>query len=113
MRCVVCGDSEELDRAHVKDRSEFSDNEDDRRQNIIQLCPTHHRMFDNQKMGICPSKEEFVVEQNGSVDSVKPYRSIKDIKQEYIEYHNSKCGPQLRAALGLIPGQEYASICSE
>lgn len=111
MRCVVCGRTEELDNSHVKDNSEFDDHEDDRSQNIIYLCPTHHRMFDNNKIGICPSKKKIVIKRDGNFECVRPEFSIEYIKQEYVGYHNSNCGPRLRAALGLIPEQEYAKIC--
>ncbi|WP_135366319.1 HNH endonuclease [Halosimplex halophilum] len=113
MRCVVCGEMEELDDAHVKDRSEFAPSEDDRTHNIISLCPTHHRMFDNHIIGICPSKEELIVEEAGGLSVIEPKLSIGHIKEEYVEYHNSRCTPRIRAALGLIPDQEYAKKCGQ
>lgn len=111
MNCVVCGNSGPIDRAHVKDNSEFKESEDDRTHNIIILCPTHHRKFDNYEIGICPSKRKLIAQSSSGFEQVVPQNSIKHLKQEYVNYHNNRCGFRLRSALGLVPGQEYASLC--
>lgn len=108
---MICGRKEYLDNAHVKDESDFPPGEDDEWKNIIPLCPSHHRMFDRQKIGICPSKNHFIIAKEVGMELVSPEESIHHIKDEYVRYHNRKCGPRLRCALGLIPGQEYAKMC--
>ncbi|WP_256549409.1 HNH endonuclease [Natrinema caseinilyticum] len=110
-RCAVCGFKEIKEDAHVKPRHEFEDSARDRLLNIIPLCPTHHRMFDSGKIGICPNKEVFVLMVGEEIKTKEPIMSIQRIREEYIEKSNSKLQPRLRAAVGLIPSQKHASRC--
>ena len=52
--CILCGCEieEHLDRCHVKDKAEFSEDEledkFDRHMNLIDLCRKHHDLFDER-----------------------------------------------------------------
>jgi len=113
MVCIVCGRQDPLHESHVKDESTFQDHEDDRTKNIILLCPIHHPLFDEGKIGICPSSNRLVIRIEDEIYPVKPKSSIQNIKQEYIDWQNRRCDVGIRAALGLIPGQDHASVCQK
>jgi hypothetical protein len=55
--CILCGCEIEahLDRCHVKDKAEFSEdevaNKFDRHMNLIDLCRKHHDLFDERRGG--------------------------------------------------------------
>ena len=44
--CAICG-ANSTQGSHVKAERTFENKEDDRAQNIIQLCPSHHDLMDD------------------------------------------------------------------
>lgn len=113
LKCTVCGFKDARDQAHVRDRYEFDEGDEHRLQNIIPLCPNHHRMFDSGKIGICPSRDHFVILTDGGIDVVEPVNPIHNIRDEYIQDSNSKTVPRVKVAIGLVPSQLHASHCPE
>lgn len=113
MVCIVCGYPDYLERAHVKDDSEFASHEDDTTRNIVKLCRNHHPMFDDGKIGLCREHNRLVMEIEGDILPVEPKTSIQNIRQKYVDWHNDRCDIAIRASLGLIPGQEYAAVCDK
>jgi predicted restriction endonuclease len=112
MDCAVCGHPV-TDDAHVKDKAEFEGDQNDRINNIINLCPTHHRMFDDGKIGICPNKEHLLVKEDTKIEKIKPMSPIHMITNQYIKYNNNKCDLDIRAKLGVVPGMSWDSVCGE
>ena len=56
--CYLCGIFTALEGCHVKDKTEFTPEEihggGDRNRNIIFLCKSHHKEFDNRRsVGLC------------------------------------------------------------
>lgn len=104
MNCIVCGRSQNVQAAHVKDDSTFDDTEDDRTRNIVPLCGNHHTMFDNGKIGICLDTDILVMEVDDKICPVKPKISVQNIRREYIEWQNSQCEMKIRSGLGELSG---------
>lgn len=108
--CAICG-SENFQKAHVKDYSEFGAEEDDKRNNLIPLCPNHHKMFDSGKIGICPKKDSFILKKSG-IKKIEPRCKLNHLKKEYIKYKNDKCHPKIRMKMGLIESASWGkNIC--
>ncbi|WP_424008273.1 HNH endonuclease [Haloferax denitrificans] len=110
MTCAVCGEAI-FERAHVRPKRSFDDRQDDERNNIIRLCPTHHTKFDNGKIGICESKERFVVKEGTSLRTEEPKSAISHVDIDYINYRNERCVRKVKFRLGIIPGSEHGSWC--
>lgn len=45
--CVICGEDREVDRAHIVSNSDIGASSVE---NIVHLCPTHHRLWDKDKL---------------------------------------------------------------
>lgn len=110
MTCAVCGESV-YESAHVRPKRSFDSGENDRANNIIRLCPTHHTKFDNGKIGICESKDAFIIKEDGDLRLEDVESPINHVKDEYIQYRNERCVRQVKFRLGIIPGSEHGSWC--
>ena len=61
--CWICGNYSPIERCHVKDKDEFTDEQKqdkfDEVKNIIIMCKAHHKLFDNKKaIGIVKLEEK-------------------------------------------------------
>jgi predicted restriction endonuclease len=110
MTCAVCGESI-FERAHVRPRRSFEKQEDDELNNIIRLCPTHHTKFDNGEIGICNSKDMFIIKEENELRCESPKSPISHVEPDYISYRNQRCIPDIKFRLGIIPGSEHGSWC--
>lgn len=48
--CVICGENRTLDVCHIVARNGRNMSRLDPRDNLLGLCPTHHRLFDEEKL---------------------------------------------------------------
>lgn len=108
--CAICG-SENFQKAHVKDFAEFGPQENDKQNNLIPLCPNHHSLFDSGKIGICPQKNAFIMK-SSEIKKIKPRCNLSHLREDYIEYKNDKCDPEIRMKMGLIDSASWGdNIC--
>ena len=113
MTCALCGATNTVD-AHVRDRADFGDNEDDRMWNIIPLCPTCHDVFDEKpgRVGICQGKDTFLRwDESGTLEVVPTRTDVRYVRDEYVQWKNERCILPIRQALGMIPGYKAGSMC--
>lgn len=110
MTCAVCGESI-FERAHVRPKRSFEDREDDTRNNIIRLCPTHHTKFDDGMIGICECKSKLIIKKENNFEIRELKSTISHVKSQYIEYRNQRCIRNIKFRLGIIPGSEHGSWC--
>lgn len=54
-KCQICGEDRTLDVAHIIPRNGKDRRRLEPRDNLLGLCPTHHRLFDEDKL----NKEEY------------------------------------------------------
>jgi hypothetical protein len=103
-------------RAHVKPREDFPEEvpfAETFRMNIIRLCPTHHNeYFDRGLMGIYPDKLGFLIQadQFSPPVAVPAAVSIRQIRDEYVEWKNQLAVPDIQFRLGRVVGYEYGRI---
>lgn len=112
MQCVVCGEKI-TDDAHVRDRTAFPDDLDDRIFNIIPMCPNHHRLFDKGKIGICQNKEKLLIKREGGIYVKEPAYPMKNVRDKWVREKNEQCDFEVRLRLGVIPGHSHADLCSD
>lgn len=111
MVCVVCGREEDLEEAHVKPQREFDEDENDSVRNLISLCSTHHTVFDDNRMGICPDRTNLILLESDEIRSVEPSSNVSHIKDEYVDFRNQACDYKIRLALGMIDTQSWNKLC--
>jgi hypothetical protein len=100
----VCGD-QPTEGAHVKPRVEFIEGEDDRFQNIISLCPTHHELFDAGKIGLDMDRVHVLMEDSaGRVQRVRCVSAFLGVRATYIQLKNEYASMRIRFRLGMIEG---------
>ncbi len=97
--CCVCGQLGVTD-AHVKDKSVCGNLRDHTFTNIIQMCYTcHYQFFDANRMGIKKITNNhtlFVLLNKENNIQVIESKCIINVKDEYIEWKNKRCHPQIR-----------------
>lgn len=112
MPCAVCGKSP-TEGAHVRDKNTFGYGVDNRRWNIIDLCPICHQdKFDKGLIGISTDKRYFIIYQKetGDIEKIPSKYDIRHIKNEYIIWKNDRCVREIKLKMGLVLGYEHYSI---
>ena len=139
--CYYCGHYGQVDGAHVKNKTEFTEddrnNKVDREKNIINLCKEHHSLFDYKKNlglvrfsddyyyftrwrccneGICASKSKIDII---NLFLLGNYRKMKGdegkaskIKIEYIKWKNERLSDIEHISFTREPS-ESVSKCSK
>lgn len=109
-RCAICG-TRNVEGAHVKARAQFTGNFDDRRHNILPLCPTHHDEFDLGRIAIDVANSRFIIfdELENPMPVITGF-DLRTISAEYVTWKNQRAHYKLRFRLGIIPGCEYGQL---
>ena len=102
--CCVCGigpEEKQIDRAHVRQRTEFSHGENHKHMNIIPMCSDrHHKLFDVRgTIGITdidPSKEIHFVRFNHCFDGYCVTKSKSQIRNLFISMNTNKDGMRIK-----------------
>jgi hypothetical protein len=81
--CVVCGNYEAVDPAHLIDRSLLTEGQDDPRA-VISLCRTHHREYDDGLISVLEHLEPrhreelaFAVERFGLISTLNRVTGLR------------------------------------
>lgn len=96
--------------AHVKPKVTFGKRENNRADNIIPLCPSHHDQFDVGLIGIDLEKNRFIGKMGGEPAIYQSRFNLSRIKKEYIDEKNNYCDYFIRLWLGKVPGASYAKL---
>lgn len=96
--------------AHIKKRTDFVSTQDDRTDNIIQLCASHHDLFDQGLIGIDQKNNRFITIEKGKPLILQSRINLKIFRKEYVDDKNSHCEYRIRLWLGIVPGAQYAKI---
>ena len=107
--CFICG-GVGAQKCHVKNRSEFGPAHPHDYYNIVYLCPTHHyQFFDNRRMAIVPSTQEFLLLHCVKFRRVELVKSLERvcIKDEYIQWKNRRIHTYLKAELRKLETRRY------
>lgn len=96
--------------AHVKPKVTFSERENDRADNIIPLCPSHHDLFDDGLIGIDFEKNRLIGKMGSEPRIYQSSFNLSRIRKEYIDEKNNYCDYFIRLWLGKISGASYAKL---
>ncbi len=111
MNCAIEGcKNKTTEGAHVKPRSTFKKGEDDRTDNIIRLCPSHHTDFDAGLLGIDQQKNRFIGIEKGRAVIFQSNFDLKRIRRAYVDEKNGYSKYPIKLWLGLIKGASYAKL---
>jgi hypothetical protein len=114
-RCAICG-RPRIHGAHVKSKGTFSEENtigkiDNRRHNIIPLCPNHHDEFDRlHNIGIIPDRSGFIIQDGDDCQIKKSLVDLSGIDVDYIEEKNKACTHMVLFRLGMIKGNEHGRM---
>lgn len=111
MPCAICTRDLTVD-AHVKPKRKFDPSEDDRSNNIIQLCPNHHSMFDDGRIGICNNRIQLIIQnKSGDLELTTSEIELTYLEDEYVAFRNKMATYKVRFRLGKLPGHGYGQWC--